>query len=120
MNPLKAVLFFAIGVALGALLITVADRIYEGGWRGGPTLAWLSLPVTVVYFLLLLGATAWHPSLFTPWGFAAAGFLCGIFPFFFGFFPVYYLRFIFAVPVVMVQLALLAVTILICAKFAKV
>ncbi len=36
MAPAKVVFYFLVGLALGAFFVTVADRVYEGGWRGGP------------------------------------------------------------------------------------
>ena len=36
MAPAKVVVYFLVGLALGAFFVTVADRVYEGGWRGGP------------------------------------------------------------------------------------
>jgi hypothetical protein len=85
MTPAKVVFYFLVGLALGAFFVTVADRIYEGGWRGGPTIVALSLPVTIVYFLSLWGVAVWRSWPITGGGLMAAGFLCGIFPFFLGF-----------------------------------
>jgi hypothetical protein len=79
----------------------------------------LSLPVTIVYFLSLWGVAVWRSWSVTGGGLMAAGFLCGIFPFFFGFFPVYYLRLVFAVPVALVQFALLLGAITLFAKFGS-
>lgn len=119
MTPVKTVLCFLIGLGLGGLLTTVADRIYEGGWRGGPTIVALSLPVTIIYFLALWSIATWRSWPLTGAGLAAAGILCGVFPFFFGFFPVYYLRPIFAVPVAFLQFALLLGTITLFARFGS-
>jgi hypothetical protein len=118
MTPAKVVFCFLVGLVIGAFFVTVADRIYEGGWRGGPTIVGLSLPVTILYFLALWGVAVWRSWPLTGRGLMAAGFLCAIFPFFFGFFPVYYLRLAFAVPVALLQFALLIGAITLFAKFA--
>jgi MFS family permease len=47
-----------IGYAVGALIVIIFDRLYEGGWRGGFAILWLSLPTTIVYFLALWGGDA--------------------------------------------------------------
>jgi len=80
----------------------------------GPTIVALSLPVTIAYFVAL-----WRSWPLTGGGLITAGFLCGIFPFFFGFFPVYYLRLVFAAPVAFLQIALLIGAITLFAKFGS-
>jgi len=60
MAPAKVVFYFLVGLALGAFFVTVADRVYEGGWRGGPTIVALSLPVTIAYFVALWAVAVWR------------------------------------------------------------
>ena len=60
MAPAKVVFYFLVGLALGAFFVTVADRVYEGGWRGGPTIVALSLPVTIAYFVALGAVAVWR------------------------------------------------------------
>ena len=119
MAPAKVVFYFLVGLALGAFFVTVADRVYEGGWRGGPTIVALSLPVTIAYFVALWAVAVWRSWPLTGGGLITAGFLCGIFPLFFGFFPVYYLRLVFAAPVAFLQIALLIGAITLFAKFGS-
>jgi len=60
MAPAEVVFYFLVGLALGAFFVTVADRVYEGGWRGGPTIVALSLPVTIAYFVALWAVAVWR------------------------------------------------------------
>jgi hypothetical protein len=118
-NFLKIAFYFSVGFICGAILTCFIDRLYEGGWRGGPTIVWLSLPAAIIYFLLLWGIGVWRPLPFTPVGLAAAGCLCGLFPVLFGSFPIYYYRLIFLVPIAFVQFTLLIGVVKIFAKLIK-
>ncbi len=119
MGITKSLFYFIIGLLAGGLITTVTDRIYEGGWRGGPTIVWLSIPVTTIYFLLLLGVTAWQPSTSTRLGWIITGILCNIFPFVSGFFPLYYFRALFAVPVALAQFVLLVISLVVVSKIVR-
>jgi hypothetical protein len=107
----RVVWLLLLGYAIGALAVIIFDRIYEGGWRGGFAILWLSLPTTIVYFLVLAGVGYWFSLSPSFRALAFSGFLSAIYPAVFGFFPAHYYRLLFAVPIVALQLGLL-VTIL--------
>jgi hypothetical protein len=69
----------------------------------------LSLPTTIVYFLGVLTIGRWQLLSPTLVSMALSGFLSAVFPTFCGYFPVYFMRLKFAVPVIVGQFGLLVV-----------
>ena len=96
-----------LGYLIGALAVVIFDRFYEGGWRGGFDILRLSIPTTAVYFVVVLAIAVWRSLSPGPVAVITCGILIAVYPFFFGFFPVYYLRWEFAIPVVAIQLGLM-------------
>ncbi len=108
---------FAAGYLLAAIAVIIAARIHDNSWASGPVMLGLSLPVTIVYFFGLWSLRRWQLLSPTSCGMAIAGILCAAYPAFCGFFPVYFVRFKFAIPLVAVQFALLMLASAICARF---
>jgi hypothetical protein len=105
-----------IGYAVGVLIVVIFDCFYEGGWRGGFAILWLSLPTTIVYFVAVWGFAYWRSLSPNVFALALIGFLSAVYPAVFGFFPVYYYRLQFAVPFVAFQLGLLLMIIAISSR----
>lgn len=98
---------FAIGYTIAAIVLIVIARFQDDSWTSGVVMLALSLPVTILYFfgLWFLGN---YPFLApTVLGMILSGILAAIFPALFGFFPVYFVRLKFAVPLVAFQFGLL-------------
>ena len=68
---------------------------------------WLSIPTTATYFVVLIAIAFLRSLSPSVLALATSGFLAAVYPIFFGFFPVYYLRWQFAIPVVVIQLGLM-------------
>jgi len=97
---LKGIALLLVGYAIGARVVIVFDRLYEGGWRGGFAILWLSAPTTVAYLAVILAIRYWRLLSPSVLALALCGFLAAVYPILFGFFPVYYYRLEFAISVI--------------------
>jgi hypothetical protein len=78
-----------------------------------------SVPTSIVYFLMLWAVRKWRFLKPTSGGMALAGFLSAFYPTVCGYFPVYFMRWEFAFPLVAAQLLLLVAVIAISGRVQR-
>jgi hypothetical protein len=101
--------YFLIGYTLAAICLIIVARFHDESWTSGFVMLGLSLPVTVVYFcgLWLLGHC--HSLSPTVLAMIIVGVLSATYPAFCGFFPVYFVRLKFAIPLIALQFGTLLI-----------
>ena len=105
----RTAFLFLSGYGVVGLIVIIVARIHDHDWLSGFIMLGLSVPVTLVYFLALLGLG--HLGLQSRAGMLVAGALCAAFPAFCGFFPVYFFRLKFAILLILGQLGLLVLVV---------
>lgn len=106
MSTSRAGLVFATGYLVGAVIVGIMAWFHDRDGMSGMVMLGLSLPTTIVYFLGLLAISRGQllsPTLVSR---ALSGFLSAVFPTFCGYFPVYFMRLNFAVPLILGQFGL--------------
>jgi hypothetical protein len=115
----RAATFFASGYAVAAVVVTVIARIQDESWLSGPVMLGFSAATSIIYFLILWSLRKWRFLAPTSGGMALAGCLCASYPTVCGYFPVYFMRWELALPIITAQLLLLVVVTAISARLQK-
>lgn len=120
MSLVGAVLRFLLGYIVAGAAVIIVARVQDETWKSGFLMLSLSLPVTILYFVCLWWVGRWRYLAPTSLGMGLAGVWCAIFPAFCGFFPVYFVRLKFAIPLTIIQFGLLLVSSAISARICKI
>jgi hypothetical protein len=115
----RAATFFASGYVAAGLIVTVIARIQDETWLSGPVMLGFSAATSIVYFLVFWALRRWRFFAPTSVGMALAGCLCAFYPTVSGYFPVYFMRWELALPIIAIQLVLLAIVIVVCGWLSR-
>jgi hypothetical protein len=119
MSIKRAAPFFVAGYMFGGVIVEILARIHDDSWMSGIAMLGLSLPVTTMYFFALWAIGKWQPLTPSSAGMALSGFVSAFYPTFCGYFPVYFARLKFAVPLATFQFGVLVAVTVILSRFQK-
>jgi hypothetical protein len=102
----KALKPFIIGYVLTGVCVVTWARFHDDTWVSGVIMLAFSLPVTVVYFAGVCAVRNYRLGQLSYPGMLIAGALSAVYPAFFGFFPIYFVRPKFAIPLLVFQFGL--------------
>ena len=102
----NAVRYFCTGYVFAGLFVILGARLHDDSWVSGVVMLSLSLPVTIAYFVGIWAVRHYRSGQVSRVGILIAGILAAVYPAFCGFFPLYFVRPMFAVPLFVLQFGL--------------